>query len=108
LRTTCLIITLWTVAVFSVRAGDILIGGIVTRVANTNGNSDSFQVLTTGDTGPCAGNNWIVFPRSSAASDGVHNRAYSTAITAMMSGKKILIHNYQNDACTGAVYIEIR
>ncbi len=81
----------------------------IVNVTNTAGNADEFIVYVQGGTGPCTGPNptIIKFKKSSAGSPEIFNRAFTLAITALMSGKNVSIHNYVDDACDNAVYIGI-
>ncbi|MFT4925461.1 MAG: hypothetical protein ACI8WB_001554 [Phenylobacterium sp.] len=88
----------------------IVLNAKVTKVVNTSGNGASFMVVTAGGTGPCTTTtiqNNIYFPKSAAGTDKVFDRAYSTALTALVSGSKVNIYNYVDGACDKAAAIEI-
>ena len=99
------IFTLYSPFVF---AGEYLArNAIVTHVANTSSNEKNFAIQVSGGSiGTCSGK-WIVFPESAAANSAAHQRAYSTALTALTTGLKVQIHNYTNGTCSLASYIEI-
>lgn len=60
----------------------------IDSVGNTDANENVFIVHFSGGTGVCATNGWIKFPVTATSSEVVHTRAYSTALAALMSGKK--------------------
>ena len=76
-------------------------------VFNTDGNTASFGVTVSGgsSTDSCTGQ--ITFPVS-ASDVNIHNRAYSTALTALTTGMSVDIHNYQGTDCNNAAFIRIK
>ncbi|GAB5386996.1 MAG: hypothetical protein Alis3KO_41190 [Aliiglaciecola sp.] len=84
----------------------IVKNAVITSIANTSGNSEKFTIWVEGGSGSCA-NSIIVFPRTAASSDEIYSRAYSAALTAFTSGKKIWVHNYEGDQCNNASYIRL-
>jgi hypothetical protein len=88
-------------------AGLLSQGGTIVRVANTSGNQSLFVVLVAGGSGPCPNGQWIAFPTYAAGDAEVHKRAYAMALLALTTGMKVAIHNYNNDNCNEAAYIEI-
>jgi hypothetical protein len=83
----------------------------IISVANTAANGMSFTVKTAGGTGLCSGES-ITFPLSNAGNagnnEGIHNRAYSAALTSLVTGKAVSIYSYENSSvCNRAAYIEI-
>ncbi|ABU70935.1 DUF5992 family protein [Vibrio campbellii] len=91
----------------SALSGDIVNNGVITEVRNTGSNVDMFEIVVSNGTGPCSGKT-IKFPRSDAVTKEVHDRAFSTALTAFASGSKVRVYNYRDDTCNHAVYISIR
>ena len=83
----------------------------LTSVANTAANGASFTVKTANGSGPCSGQS-ITFRLSDAGNnghdEGIHNRAYSTALTALTAGKVVSIYSYADSSvCNRAAYIQI-
>jgi uncharacterized 2Fe-2S/4Fe-4S cluster protein (DUF4445 family) len=88
----------------------IAINAKITKVGNTSGNGASFTVVVSQGTGPCvtAGvQKNIYFAKHMASTEKVFDRAYSTALAALVSGKKVNIYNYVDGSCDKAVAIEI-
>ena len=90
-------------------AGYLVSNATITHVANTAGNYSVFVVQVAGGTGPCANGAtiWITFPVSAAPDADTHRRAYSAAMTALVTGMHVSIYNYTNDNCDGASYIDL-
>ncbi|WP_299495118.1 DUF5992 family protein [uncultured Shewanella sp.] len=84
----------------------IVIDGIITSISNTRSNENSFTVSVSGGVGSCK-DSTIIFPLSAAGTPEVHERAYSSALTAFVSGLKVKIHNYSGDNCDTASYIRL-
>lgn len=81
-------------------------GGTVTDVANTINDTDNFAIrVTGGTTNLCS--NWITFPKAEAADPETHERAYATALTALTTGVKVNIYNYDDSSCDKAVAIAV-
>ncbi|WP_444933509.1 DUF5992 family protein [Microbulbifer sp. JTAC008] len=85
----------------------------VTAVTNTNSNGQSFSVVVTDGDGnyPCE-DTTIGFPLGAAGKEGgdegIHNRAFSLAITALTAGKRVSIYSYSdNSICSGAAHIKL-
>jgi hypothetical protein len=73
-----------------------------------SGNGASFFIVVTGGTGPCittGTQNNIYFPKASAGTPEVFDRAFSTALTALASGQKVNIYNYVDGTCNAAIEI---
>ncbi len=81
-------------------------GATVTDVVNTSSNAQNFAIKTEGGSSICAGQ-WMVFPEADAANSNAHQRAYSTALTALSTGMKVTIYNYINGTCVRASYIHL-
>ena len=77
----------------------------VTRVTNTNQNTESFTLTTTGGSGPCAGQA-VVFSMSET-SNSIQNRAFTIALAAYSVGDKVTIYSYSGADCSKAAYIEL-
>jgi Family of unknown function (DUF5992) len=88
-------------------AGELVRDATVTEVANSFGGGAEFTVKAVGGTGVCAGAAWIVFPEAKAKSANTHKQAIATALLAFSSGKKVRIHNFEDDSCVGANFISI-
>ncbi|ABE53501.1 hypothetical protein Sden_0204 [Shewanella denitrificans OS217] len=87
-------------------AGELTIGATVLEVAtNATGSGKNFAIKVEGGVGPC--NGWIYFLEDSAASAATYSQAFSIALTALSSDKKVRVHNFTDDACTGARFISI-
>lgn len=100
-------LALVTLSNFALASGVFIAkGATIKSIANTNGNADDFTIWLEGGTGSCA-NEAISFPRNATTSSEVHNRAYSTALTAFSMGAKVTVHNYAGDDCKNAAYIKI-
>ncbi|WP_444886552.1 DUF5992 family protein [Microbulbifer sp. JMSA008] len=83
----------------------------IVSVANTGANAMTFTVRTANGTGICSGES-ITFPLSIAGNagnnEGIHNRAYSAALMALASEKKVSIYSYEDSSiCSKAAYIEV-
>ena len=90
----------------SMFAADLVVDAEIVSIMNTGSNQAKFVVRTAGGTGVCANSN-IVFPAAAAANQDIYNRAYAAALMAYALGSKVRIHNYQDNACTGAAYIRL-
>jgi hypothetical protein len=95
--------TLWAA---SVDAGDLVIDGTVTKVANTSSNLTNFAILVSGGSLNICAPGWINFPVSAAADVEVHKRAYANALLALATGARVRVHNYAGSTCE-ASYIEL-
>ena len=99
-------------SVFAVDEGGWLANSVeITSVANTSNNAMAFTVETTEHSKDCSGKT-ITFPLNVAGNAGnnkeIHSRAYSTALAAMMAGKKVSIYSYADQSvCTQAAYIRV-
>ena len=87
-------------------AGEIAKDAIITKLGNSSDGSADFYIRITGGTGVCA-NSLIKFPESKQASEASNNQAFSLALTAMTTGKKIRLANFQDNNCHGANFIEM-
>ena len=88
-------------------AGDLLNSATITSITNVGANQDRFVVYFTGGTGVCSDNKFIKFPMDAAVSKEAHARAFSLAMTALTTGMKVRFHNYENNSCDRASYIQI-
>ncbi|KAF7763155.1 hypothetical protein PUND_b0495 [Pseudoalteromonas undina] len=86
--------------------GELVRGATVTEVASSSSNMDVFYLKLSGGTGPCA-NSSVIFPAIKSQSKESYNQAFSIALAAVSSGKKIRVHNYEDDSCHGANFIGI-
>jgi hypothetical protein len=87
--------------------GELLRDASITEVANTSSGGADFAVRTAGGVGVCANAPFIVFPEAKAASAASNKQAIATALLAFTTGKKVRIHNFQDDSCSGANFISI-
>ena len=87
-------------------AGDLVIGGTITKVANTSDNGTSFSILVTGGTSSLC-SSWITFPLSAAADADTHKRAYAAALLALSTATPVRVHNYLGNNCNTASYLEV-
>ncbi|OZG72362.1 hypothetical protein BTA51_16665 [Hahella sp. CCB-MM4] len=87
-------------------AGDLATGSKIASITNTNSNSNAFVIRVEGGTGPCVGKS-IVFPLSIAGSQSIFDKAYAAALAAFAGGFSIRVHNYSDDSCNQAAYIEL-
>ena len=87
-------------------AGELVKGATILEVASSASNKDVFYIQLSGGTGPCA-NGSIIFPAAKSQSKESHNQAFSIALAAVTSSRKVRVHNYENDSCYGANFIGI-
>lgn len=78
----------------------------IDKISNTSGNADEFAIWVSGGSGQC-NDTLIKFRLADSGSAGVFNKAYSTALAAFAAGYRIRVHNYHNNLCLNASYIEI-
>ena len=105
---------LLTSALFSMglTAGELVNSATVVEVANTNYNSKDFAIFLEGGTGVCAtsGRYSIVFPEHkflTTQSQESYNQAFSIALSAMATGGKVRIHNFEGNECDKANFIAV-
>ncbi|MBU1619312.1 MAG: hypothetical protein KJ556_03375 [Gammaproteobacteria bacterium] len=90
----------------NVLSGELTKNATVLEVANhATGNGKNFAIKIEGGTGPCSG--WVYFMEDKAPSSATYNQAFSMALAALAGDKKVRIHNYTDDDCTGATFIAI-
>jgi len=87
-------------------AGQIVTSSTITIISNTNSNVEMFSVMTSGGSGVCA-NGFVNFDLASAGSADVYKRAFTIAMTAFMTGSKVNIHNYIDNTCGKAAWIQM-
>lgn len=89
----------------NVEAGEVAKGSI-DEVVNLIGSEKLFALkMSSNSRGPCAGT-WVKFKKSNFESNlESYNFAFSMATAALISGKKIRVHNYTNDSCDGVTFI---
>ncbi|MCJ8274163.1 MAG: DUF5992 family protein [Psychrosphaera sp.] len=88
-------------------AGELINSATVTSVANVASNIDQFVIYFSGGTGVCTTQDYIIFPADAAISKEAHNRAYSLVLTALTTGMKVKIHNYESNACDRATFVQV-
>ena len=101
-----ILLWLFIISGYSV-AGELIINAEIVEVANTYGGEQDFTVRLEGGTGICSSSPWIIFPESKKQSDASYQQAFSIALAAMTTGKKVRIHNFESDSCYGANFISI-
>ena len=90
-----ILLSLSVVSFGALATGDYIAkDAVITGIANTDGQEDTFTVWVEGGKGLCS-NQSIQFPRSAANNTEVHNRAYAAALAAFSTGTKVAIYNYQ-------------
>lgn len=87
-------------------AGELVRDATLAEVANNNGGAQ-FAIRLSGGTGTCAASPWIEFPEAKAPSPTSHKQAIATALLAFSMGKKVRVHNFQDNSCIGANFISI-
>jgi len=87
-------------------AGELIKNALIVEVANTSQGGADFAVRLEGGTGVCVGE-WIVFPESSKASVASFNQAFAVALAALAAEKKVRIHNFTDNSCSGANFISV-
>ncbi|AWF81930.1 hypothetical protein BTJ40_14455 [Microbulbifer sp. A4B17] len=79
---------------------------IVTKVSSTSQNADAFWVWYSSNTDNCSGK--IKFQLVNAGTEGVFQRSFTLATTALVSGKKVGIWSYKDDTdCFSGVSIDV-
>ena len=87
-------------------AGELIRDATITEVTNNSSNGADFSIRTEGGTGVCIGE-LIAFPEAKSQSQASTNQAFSIALAAFISKKKIRAHNYDDNGCRGASFIAI-
>ncbi|MCG7586818.1 DUF5992 family protein, partial [Photobacterium sp. OFAV2-7] len=77
-----------------VNAGELVHGATILEVANTNNNGADFAIFIQGGAGICQSR--IVFPERKKQSEESYKQAFSIALTALASGNKVRIHNFED------------
>ena len=90
----------------SALGGELVNGATIEEVANTSSNTKVFFIRIKGGVGPCA-NKFMTFPASKSQSPESYERAFSIALAATASGKRIRVHNYDDNDCNGASFISM-
>jgi Family of unknown function (DUF5992) len=91
----------------TVIAGELVRDATIVEVTNTAYGGAEFAVRLSGGTGVCVGTPFIVFPEAKASSATSHKQAIANSLLAFSTGKKVRIHNFQDDSCNGANFISI-
>lgn len=87
-------------------AGDLVMEARVAKITNTGSNGNTFGIKVSGGSLNLCGTGWISFPASATDADS-HKRAYAAALLALSTGVPVRVHNYQNNDCDTASYIEL-
>ena len=92
-----------------INAGELIEGATVIEVANTSGNGADFAVILQGGTGICVHptRTLIKFPEAKKQSDASYKQSFSLALSALATGMKVRIHNFEDDSCAGANFISV-
>jgi hypothetical protein len=90
---------------FNCLGGELTKGSTVLEVASNGSNAANFAVKVTGGTGLCSG--WIYFPEVKVSSITTYNQSFTLATMALAADKKVRIHNYSDNSCTGADFISV-
>ncbi|MCW8090202.1 DUF5992 family protein [Alteromonas sp. ASW11-130] len=78
-----------------------------TKVSATSNNIDAFWLHYSGGSGDKCGGK-VKFMRTYAGTDGVFDRAFTLATTAVVAGNKIEVYSYTNNTnCESAVSINL-
>lgn len=88
-------------------AGQLIMNAVILEVANASNNGPDFALKLEGGTGVCSTSTWIIFPENKKQSDDSYKQAFSIALTALTTGNKVRIHNFEDDSCSGANFISI-
>ncbi|WP_020411156.1 DUF5992 family protein [Microbulbifer sp. VTAC004] len=87
-------------------AGYITTGATVTKVSATSQNADAFWVWYSSGTDKCSGK--VKFQLANAGTEGVFQRTFTLATTALVSGKRVDVYSYTDDTdCLSAVSIDL-
>ncbi len=87
-------------------SGDLVLNGTISEVANSSNDKDVFFLKFDSGEGPCAVQG-VTFSQDTSQSKESYDQAFSIALAAAISGKKVQIHNYDNDSCLGANFIRM-
>ena len=89
----------------NINAGEIARGNI-DEMYNSLSGQNAFGILMSATSlGPCAGR-WVKIQEANFPNNiESYKFAFSMAMTAIATGKKIRIHNYSSDSCDGATFI---
>jgi hypothetical protein len=110
-----LLIGLSVFATFMANATHIVTNAEITSVENTSAGTNEFVLHLVGGGGVCT-NGVVRYYRANAdlaagnSENGkeVHNRAYSAALAAFMSGKRVSVATISNsESCNDAVWIKL-
>jgi hypothetical protein len=88
-------------------AGELIRDATIVEVANNYSGGAEFAIRLSGGVGVCTSATWIVFPEAKASSTTSNKQAIATSLLALTTGKKVRVHNYQDDSCAGANFISI-
>ena len=98
-------ITLLLLGSASALAGELVNGATVVEIANNNSGAE-FVIKTSGGSGICT-NTFITFPESRAPSPTAHKHGIANAMLAFVAGKKVRVHNFIDNSCSGASFISV-
>lgn len=92
-------------------AGELVRNAIIVEIANTNNNTKDFAMFLEGGTGICntSARYIISFPENKfqSQSQESYKQAFSLALSAFATGKKVRIHNFEDDSCNKANFISV-
>ena len=106
---------LLTIATFlvsmNIGAGELVTNATIVELGNTNNNTKDFGMFLKGGRGICStsGRYRIVFPESKMGSQSTesYNQSFSIALSALATGMKVRIHNFEDNSCNGANFISV-
>lgn len=91
----------------SAAGGFIVQKALVTKVSATSQNQEAFWVFYSGGTSDSC-NGKAKFRREHAGTDGVFDRAFTLATSALVSGNSISIYSYTDSSdCESAVSVDL-
>ena len=90
-------------------SGELIRDATVIEVSNTYYNGPDFMIILKGGTGTClsATRTMITFPESKKQSDESYKQSFAIALSALSTGMKVRVHNFESDSCLGANFISI-
>ncbi len=104
-----ILITLSITLSLNTNAGELIRDATVIEVANTASNGADFAVILQGGIGVCLHptRTLIKFPEAKKQSDDSYKQSFSLALSALATGMKVRIHNFEDDSCSNANFISV-
>ncbi|NQZ10438.1 MAG: hypothetical protein HRT35_25070 [Algicola sp.] len=90
-------------------SAELIRDATVIEVFNTNTNGADFGIVLEGGTGRCVSptRTVITFPETKKQSDDSYKQSFAIALSALSTGMKVRVHNFEDNLCTGANFIAI-